>query len=145
DPKKKDNLPSKQIRPSTDNEYGSLNLQVSGYDMVLVEHYSQYVHNLCNRLSVKVQESYAKPTKTKEVMLMQEQGTKMFVDSVLMTHERVVQVTGLSATLAPMVLEILMMNQPEGVQLLVKEHTEADYQIRFKARPDLENLMASMN
>lgn len=36
--------------------------------------------------------SYILPTKTTEVMLMQEQGTKMFVDAVLKTHERVVQV-----------------------------------------------------
>lgn len=36
--------------------------------------------------------SYALPTKTTEVMLVQEQGTKMYVDAVLKTHERVVQV-----------------------------------------------------
>jgi len=36
--------------------------------------------------------SYALPTKSTEVLLMQEQGTKTFVDAVLRTHERVVQV-----------------------------------------------------
>ncbi|OCT93358.1 mitochondrial ribosomal protein L48 S homeolog isoform X1 [Xenopus laevis] len=145
DPKKKDKLPRKEIKPSSDHEYGVLNLQVSGYNMILVEHYSQYVHNLCSRLSIKVQECYAKPTKTKEVMLMQEHSTKMFLDAMLTTHERVVQVTGLSSTMAPILMEVLMMNQPEGVQLLVKEHTEADYQVRFKGRPELENLVASMS
>ncbi|KAE8627972.1 hypothetical protein XENTR_v10007242 [Xenopus tropicalis] len=145
DPKKKDKLPSKAIKANSEHEYGVLNLQLSGYNMVLVEHYSQYVHNLCNRLSIKVQECYAKPTKTKEVLLMQEHSTKMFLDSVLTVHERVVQVTGLSATMAPILMEVLMMNQPEGVQLLVKEHAEADYQVRFKTRPELESLMASMS
>lgn len=37
--------------------------------------------------------SYALPTKSTEVMLMQEQGTKMYVDAILKTHERVVQVS----------------------------------------------------
>lgn len=36
--------------------------------------------------------SYALPTKTTEVMVMPEQSTKMHVDAVLKTHERVVQV-----------------------------------------------------
>lgn len=37
-------------------------------------------------------ESYALPTKTTEMMVMPEQGTKMGVDAILKTHERVVQV-----------------------------------------------------
>lgn len=44
----------KQIVAATDTAYGSLNVNVSGYDMTVVEHYSQYIHNLCNRLGVKV-------------------------------------------------------------------------------------------
>uniref|UniRef100_A0A4W6F9V3 Mitochondrial ribosomal protein L48 n=1 Tax=Lates calcarifer TaxID=8187 RepID=A0A4W6F9V3_LATCA len=92
-----------------------------------------YIHNLCNRLSIRVS-LYALPTKTTEIMLMQEQGTKMYVDSILKTHERVVQVK-----------LCLLQNQPEGVQLSVKEHTEAHYKARFKARPELEELMAKIN
>ncbi|KAM4612132.1 large ribosomal subunit protein mL48 isoform 2-T2 [Polymixia lowei] len=143
--KKKDRLQMKQIRAATDTEYGTLSVKVSGFDMTLVEHYSQYIHNLCNRLGVKVQESYALPTKSTEVMLMQEQGTKMYVDAVLKTHQRVVQLNNLNATLAPIFMDVLLKNQPEGVQLSVKEHTEPDYQARFKARPELEGLMAQMN
>uniref|UniRef100_A0A8C0ZV19 Uncharacterized protein n=1 Tax=Castor canadensis TaxID=51338 RepID=A0A8C0ZV19_CASCN len=36
--------------------------------------------------------SYAMPTKTMEVFRVQDQGSKMVLDSVLTTHERVVQV-----------------------------------------------------
>ncbi|KAK2862901.1 hypothetical protein Q5P01_002434 [Channa striata] len=143
--KKKDKLQMKQTIAATDTAYGTLNVKVSGYDMTVVEHYSQYVHNLCNRLGIKVAESYALPTKTTEVMLMQEQGTKMYVDATLKTHERVVQLSSLDATLCPIVMEVLLKNQPEGVQLSVKEHTEADFQSRFKARPELEGLMAQLN
>lgn len=135
----------KPIVAATNTAYGSLNVKVSGYDMTLVEHYSQYIHNLCNRLDVKVTESYALPTKTTEVMLMQAQGTKMYVDAVLKTHERVVQLRSLNAALCPVFMEILFRNQPEGVQLSVKEHTEADFQARFKSRPAIEGLIAKMN
>ncbi|XP_030609664.1 large ribosomal subunit protein mL48 [Archocentrus centrarchus] len=142
--KKKDKQQMKQSVPATDTAYGTLNVQVSGYDMTVVEHYSQYIHNLCNRLGIKVAESYALPTKSTEVMLMQEQGTKMYVDAVLKTHHRVVQLSSMNATLCPVFMDVLLKNQPEGVQLSVKEHTEADFQARFKARPELEGLVAQM-
>ncbi|XP_076737759.1 large ribosomal subunit protein mL48-like [Maylandia zebra] len=44
---------------------------------------------------------YALPTKSTEVMLMQEQGTKTYVDAVLKTHHRVVQLSTLNAALCP--------------------------------------------
>ncbi|XP_039996297.1 39S ribosomal protein L48, mitochondrial [Xiphias gladius] len=143
--KKKDRYQMKPIVAATDAAYGTLNVKVSGYDMTLVERYAQYVHNLCNRLGIKVALCYALPTKTTEVMLMQEQGTKMYTDAVLKTHERVVQLSSLNTTLCPVFMDVLLKNQPEGVQLSVKEHTEADYKARFKVRPELEDLMAQMN
>lgn len=42
--------------------------------------------------------SYAMPTKTMEVLRLQDQGSKMFLDSVLTIHERVVQVGTLGET-----------------------------------------------
>nr|XP_055063962.1 39S ribosomal protein L48, mitochondrial [Misgurnus anguillicaudatus] len=143
--KKKDKIQMKQIKAPTNTEFGVLNVCVSGYDMTLVEHYSQYIHNLCNHLDIKVEESYAVPTKSTEVMVMQDQGTKMYVDGILKTHERVVQITEMKATLCPIFMDVLLKNQPEGVQLCVKQHTEADFQSRFKARPELEGLIAKMN
>ncbi|XP_028994073.1 39S ribosomal protein L48, mitochondrial [Betta splendens] len=143
--KKKDKLQMKRINAATETAYGTLNVSVSGYDMTVVEHYSQYIHNLCNRLGISVAESYALPTKTTEVMVMQEQGTKMYVDAILKTHERVVQLSSLDTTMCPVLIDVLLKNQPEGVQLSVKEHTEADFHARFKARPEMEGLIAQIN
>ncbi|KAL7848351.1 hypothetical protein AOLI_G00230690 [Acnodon oligacanthus] len=143
-PKKKKEKVQMKIKAATGTQYGVLNMSVSGYDMTLVEHYSQYIHNLCNRLNIKVDESYALPTKTTEVMVLPDQGTKMYMDVVLKTHERVVQISQMKAALAPIFMEVLLKNQPEGVQLSIKEHNEADYQTRFKARPELEGLLAQI-
>ncbi|MEQ2187547.1 hypothetical protein GOODEAATRI_005810 [Goodea atripinnis] len=54
--KKKDKTQMKQMVSATDTAYGTLNVKVSGYDMTVVEHYSQYIHNLCNRLGIQVAE-----------------------------------------------------------------------------------------
>ncbi|XP_063497460.1 large ribosomal subunit protein mL48 isoform X1 [Symphalangus syndactylus] len=143
--KKKGKVEVRAINLGTDYEYGVLNIHLTAYDMTLAESYAQYVHNLCNSLSIKVEESYAMPTKTIEVLQLQDQGSKMFLDSVLTTHERVVQISGLSATFAEIFLEIIQSSLPEGVRLSVKEHTEEDFKGRFKARPELEELLAKLN
>ncbi|XP_038617623.1 39S ribosomal protein L48, mitochondrial isoform X1 [Tachyglossus aculeatus] len=144
EPAKKKKPGQVEVQP-TDSEYGVLNIHLTAYDMTLVESYSKYIHNLCNQLSIKVEESYAMPTKTTEVMLLQEQGSKLYLDSVLTTHERVVQISGLSITFAAIFLEILQANQPEGVDLSVREHSEEDTKGRFKSRPELEELLAKLN
>ncbi|GAB1292392.1 39S ribosomal protein L48, mitochondrial [Apodemus speciosus] len=154
--KKKLKVEVRAINVGTDYEYGVLNIHLTAYDMSLAESYAQYVHRLCNQLSIKVEESfsrqdfsvktcYAMPTKTIEVMRLPDQGNKMVLDSVLTTHERVVQISGLSATFAEIFLEILQSNLPEGVKLSVREHTEEDFKGRFKARPELEELLAKLN
>ncbi|KAM9658042.1 large ribosomal subunit protein mL48 isoform 3-T3 [Trichechus inunguis] len=113
--KKRGKVEVRPINLGTDHEYGVVNIHLTAYDMALAESYAQYVHNLCNDLSIKVEESYALPTKTVEVLQLQDQGNKTFLDSVLTTHERVVQ------------------------------HTEEDFKGRFKARPELEELLAKLN
>ncbi|XP_007491058.1 39S ribosomal protein L48, mitochondrial [Monodelphis domestica] len=146
EPKKKPGKTEmKPISHGTDYSHGVLNVHLTAYDMTLVENYSKYIHNFCNNFSIKVEESYALPTKTMEVLQMQEQGTKMFLDSVLTTHERVVQISNLSSTFASIFLEILQSNLPEGVNLSVREHTEEAYKGRFKTRPELEELLAKVN
>uniref|UniRef100_A0A8D2DCH4 Mitochondrial ribosomal protein L48 n=1 Tax=Sciurus vulgaris TaxID=55149 RepID=A0A8D2DCH4_SCIVU len=55
------------------------------------------------------------------------------------------EISGLSATFAEIFLEILQSNLPEGVKLSVREHTEEDFKGRFKARPELEELLAKLN
>lgn len=60
----------KQIKAATATEFGVFNVCVSGYDMTLVEHYSQYIHNLCNHLDIRVDERWDKriffPTKLRK-------------------------------------------------------------------------------
>ncbi|NXG12215.1 RM48 protein, partial [Sakesphorus luctuosus] len=143
--RKKDRLQMKEINPGSEFEFGHINIQMTSYDLCLVEHFAQYVHRLCNRLRIPVSESYAMPTKTNEVLFLEERGSKMQLDAVLTTHQRVVQVSALSATFAPILLEMIQSNQPEGVHLLIKQHTEADFKSRLKARPELEELLAQMS
>ncbi|XP_064584819.1 large ribosomal subunit protein mL48 [Zonotrichia leucophrys gambelii] len=143
--RRKEKVQMKEISAGTEYQYGDINIQMTSHDLCLVEHFAQYVHRLCNRLCIRVNESYAMPTKTNEVLLLEERGSKMQLDAVLTTHQRVVQIRGLSSTFAPILLEVIQSSQPEGVHLLMKQHTEADFKSRLKARPELEELLAEMS
>uniref|UniRef100_A0ABK0LRN7 Mitochondrial ribosomal protein L48 n=1 Tax=Rattus norvegicus TaxID=10116 RepID=A0ABK0LRN7_RAT len=117
--KKKAKVELRAINVGTDYEYGVLNIHLTAYDMTLAESYARYVHRLCNQLSIKVEESYAMPTKTMEVMRLPDQGNKMVLDSVLTTHERVVQVGtwGPSLHLFPSVILFLLLSSLKSVLL----------------------------
>nr|KAF6466430.1 mitochondrial ribosomal protein L48 [Rousettus aegyptiacus] len=56
--KKKGKVEVRPINLGTDYEYGVLNVHLTAYDMALAESYAQYIHNLCNHLSIKVEERY---------------------------------------------------------------------------------------
>ncbi|CAD7693788.1 unnamed protein product [Nyctereutes procyonoides] len=133
--KKKGKVEVRPFNLRTYYEYGVLNIHLTSYDMALAERYAQYVHHLCSHLSIKIE----------EMLLLQDQGNKMLLDSVLTTHERMVQISGLSATFAEIFFEIIQSNLPERVRLSVKEHTEEDFKGRFKARSELEELLAKLN
>uniref|UniRef100_G1TS94 Small ribosomal subunit protein uS10 domain-containing protein n=1 Tax=Oryctolagus cuniculus TaxID=9986 RepID=G1TS94_RABIT len=60
-------------------------------------------------------------------------------------YKHLIKISGLSATFAEIFLEIIQSNLPEGVRLSVREHTEEDFKGRFKARPELEELLAKLN
>lgn len=44
------------VVPSAGTVYGTLNVTLSGYDMTVVKCFSQYIHHMCNRLNIKVEE-----------------------------------------------------------------------------------------
>ncbi|KAJ8798275.1 hypothetical protein J1605_001400 [Eschrichtius robustus] len=132
-------IPGRELRPHMPHDTGK-----KFKNKIKIELEQDWVSCLVSSEEVKYP-SYALPTKTVEVLQLQDQGSKMLLDSVLTTHERVVQISGLSATFAEIFLEIIQSNLPEGVKLSVREHTEEDFKGRFKARPELEELLAKLN
>uniref|UniRef100_A0A8I5TA48 Small ribosomal subunit protein uS10 domain-containing protein n=1 Tax=Pongo abelii TaxID=9601 RepID=A0A8I5TA48_PONAB len=60
-------------------------------------------------------------------------------------YKHLIEISSLSATFAEIFLEIIQSSLPEGVRLSVKEHTEEDFKGRFKAQPELEELLAKLN
>ncbi|KAL7983120.1 hypothetical protein Chor_010462 [Crotalus horridus] len=64
--------------------------------------------------------------------------------NIVLTGYDVSLIKQLAATFSPIFLEIIQNNLPEGIHLLVKEHTEEDFRIRLKVRPELDELRAKL-
>ncbi|XP_070578957.1 large ribosomal subunit protein mL48-like [Ptychodera flava] len=126
---------TREYYEDTRNTYPTLNVRVTGHDCTVVEHYAQYLHNMAQNLDIEVSDSYALPTKTVVIQTLQRPGAiKKPRDFTLKTYERVVQVNDLVSTKAPVFLELLQLNMPQGVKVKVQEHTEEHYEDRFIKR-----------
>uniref|UniRef100_UPI0035902ED8 large ribosomal subunit protein mL48 isoform X2 n=1 Tax=Myxine glutinosa TaxID=7769 RepID=UPI0035902ED8 len=131
------------LAPVGDTAYGTLNILTRGHDVTLVEHFSSYVHYLCKRLGTIVCSTYALPTQHVEVYLDQLSGKQLY-DATINTHGRVVQIGRMPSSLAPVLLQQLLVNLPEGVDLMIKPHTDEDFQLRFKTRPEMSRLQEEL-
>ncbi|KAF2974218.1 hypothetical protein EK904_013676 [Melospiza melodia maxima] len=54
--RRKEKVQMKEISAGTEYQYGDINIQMTSHDLCLVEHFAQYVHRLCNRLCIRVNE-----------------------------------------------------------------------------------------
>ena len=65
----------RHIHVGTDTEERVLNVHLAAYHMALAESYAQYVHNFCNCLFMKVEESCVMPAEAR-VLRLQDQDSK---------------------------------------------------------------------
>ena len=73
--KKRGKVEVRPIDSGTDYEHGVLDIHLLCTTWRW-QTYAQYVHNLCNHLSTEVEESYAVPTKTLEVLGLRTKAAK---------------------------------------------------------------------
>ncbi|NXD93859.1 RM48 protein, partial [Chaetorhynchus papuensis] len=86
--KRKEKVQMKEIDAGTEFQYGGGGIQMTSYDLCLGGDFAQYVHRLCRGGSIRVNESYAMPTKGGEVLFLEERGSRGGLDAVLTTHQR---------------------------------------------------------
>ncbi|XP_072032742.1 large ribosomal subunit protein mL48-like [Amphiura filiformis] len=134
-------IPDQDIPDAKDEQsYEMLNIRVYGHDCNSVEHFAQYIHRLAMRLNINAPDSYAVQTKETLVSTLSVPGEvrNKPKDFMLKTHERTVQLQDLSTLSAPIFLEMIQTNMPEGVTLRIEPHTQDHYKERFvrKEIPD---------
>ncbi|XP_076354115.1 mitochondrial ribosomal protein L48 isoform X2 [Tachypleus tridentatus] len=116
--------------------YDVLDVQVKGYDFAVVEQFAKYVHNIALKMDIEVEDSWATPSQSLHVTNFKPESTVVENSYHLNIYERNVQVSGLSATIAPTFLEVIQKSLPEGVNFCVQLHQQEFEEMRYI--PDLQ-------
>ncbi|XP_038049808.1 39S ribosomal protein L48, mitochondrial-like isoform X2 [Patiria miniata] len=128
-------IPEQDIpAPSDSTFHDVMSFFIQGYDCTTVEHFAQYTHNLAKNMHLKIFDSFAMPTKQTLVHTIQAPGTSEKLkprDFMLATHGRVIQLQEMRGTIAPVFLEMLQVNQPEGVILNIEPHSQYHHKERY--------------
>lgn len=116
--------------------YELLNINIKGYDYSVLDTYYKYIERLCLSLKVEVVEAYAMPCRTFKIKTYQPFSATMDKEFKLNNYHRIVRISNLKSTFAPILFETIQLNLPEGVQMNVSEPTEEEDEFRYV--PDIE-------
>ncbi|CAG2115461.1 unnamed protein product [Medioppia subpectinata] len=117
--------------------YPLINVQVRGYDYVVLESYGKFLHNLMNKLGVNVVKYWCSPLQSLRYDSLRPESEVTDSQFTLNIYERSLQIENLSAKMAPVLLEIVLSSLPAGVHMSAEEH---DPSVHEESRyiPDLQ-------
>ncbi|KAM7354411.1 mitochondrial ribosomal protein L48 [Cochliomyia hominivorax] len=125
-------------------QYGSLNVQIKGYDYPILESYQRYLHSVAEYLDIEVADCYALPPQNMAVQRLKPNSSVVDSEYRLTVYERNLQFQDVDVPIYPMFLRIAQAALPEGVQLTVQEHTDECEERRYVPDKDLLELKAEL-
>lgn len=77
--------------------YDALNIQMRGYDYVVLENYQRLLHSLIKNMDIDVEDSWAVPAQELQIITYKPNSEILDSKYFLKNYERTIQVTDLSA------------------------------------------------
>ncbi|KAM8715277.1 hypothetical protein ACLKA7_002345 [Drosophila subpalustris] len=125
-------------------QYDCLNVQLKGYDYPILESYQRFLHSVAEYLDLDVSDCYALPPQQTQVQRLRPNSTVIEADYKLTTYERNLQLNNVDAPTYPQFLRIAQAALPEGVHLIVAQHTDEYDERRYVPDKDLLDLKAEL-
>ncbi|KRZ71365.1 Sorting nexin-6 [Trichinella papuae] len=116
--------------------HGVVNVFISGYDFVVLEHFQSYIHKLARLMGFKIANTWASPARSFKCTVYKIGSAAISDQFELRKYERNVQIEDFFSSTGSLLIDIIKTDLPEGVTLNVKPHTKADEEYRYI--PDLE-------
>ncbi|KRX14360.1 Sorting nexin-6 [Trichinella nelsoni] len=116
--------------------HGVVNVAISGYDFVVLEHFQSYIHKLARSMGFKIANTWASPARKFQCTVYKIGSTAISDQFELPKYERNVQIEDFFSSTGSLLIDIIKTDLPEGVTLNIKPHTAADEEYRYI--PDLE-------
>jgi large subunit ribosomal protein L48 len=120
--------------------YELLDLQLKGYDYVVLEKYQSYVHKTMTRLGFEVTDAWSAPCKELDLSLLGDKSTAVESNYKIKIYERNIQMKNALVTKLPMLIDIIHMTSPPGVSFNINRHTAADEERLYYRDSVLEKL-----
>ncbi|XP_022650424.1 39S ribosomal protein L48, mitochondrial-like [Varroa jacobsoni] len=126
----------KLLKPPTPVHEGLLNIQLKGYDFVVLEQQTRRIEKLAALLNVSVTETWATPLQAFELHTFNPQSTVVDKTYKLNIYERNVQLEMLPGIIAGMLIDLIQKNLAAGVSVSIHKHLPEHTEVR--EIPDLE-------
>jgi ribosomal protein S10 len=111
--------------------YGTVNINIHGYDYIKLDIFNQYVSKLCKSLDINVVEMYRVPMRTYKIKTLKNFSSTIDTEFSLNYYHRVVKVSNLKSHITSILFDAIQLNLPEGVQLNVQYPLEINEEYRY--------------
>lgn len=106
--------------------YKLLNLQIKGYDYVVLEKYQGYLHKTMNKMSIQVVKSWSAPHQELKIETLGDKSTAVENSYTMKVYERNLQMKDALVTKLPLLIDIINMTSPPGVSFSIHRHSIED-------------------
>lgn len=120
--------------------YDLLNLQLKGYDYVVLEKYQSYVHKTMRKMNFNVVDAWSMPHQDLELETLVDKSTAIEHLYRIKIYERNIQIKDALVTKLPLLIDIINITSPPGVSFNIVRHTEEEENRRYFRDSVLENL-----
>lgn len=123
--------------------YKPLDINLKGYDFVTVESFAKYVHHLTAELGI---ESKMFPVPARSYGVSSFKPNSNNIESVydLTMYHRTIQVTDMKSRIAPILIEAMQLNVPQGVDITVKYPEPEETEFRYVPSVQIQDLMTQI-
>lgn len=106
--------------------YELVNLQLKGYDFVVLEKYQSYLHKTMKKLDFKVSKAWSAPHQDLQVENLADRSTAIEHSHKIKVYERNIQMKEALVTKLPILIDIIHSTMPPGVSFNMRRHTPED-------------------
>lgn len=127
--------------------YDLINVNLQGYDYVVLEKYQSYLHKTMKKLDMNVTRAWAAPHQELQLEILGKETSAIETAYKIKIYKRTLQTKNALVTKLPILIDIMSSTSPPGVFFNLDRHSDADDdQLYFKdsvlekAKEELEEL-----
>lgn len=120
--------------------YDLLNLQLKGYDFVVLEKYQSYIHKTMKKMQFQVVKAWSAPHQELQLETLGDKTTAIENEYKIKIYERNLQMKDALVTKLPLLIDIINMTSPPGVSFSIHRHSSEHEDKLYFRDSVLENL-----